>query len=1027
VDENGYIEEVGVQKPGATLEVDAGIGASTLEVSDAYDFEETGGQLDLNGVVYTYVSYDDETSIIALSGTLSVAAAAGDRVLVYPHGEAMYAIVNLDDGEEPPRALIPFDARERFPQGIREEADMESVTISDDSGRWVVTHVDEEPLILDGTYIDPDTMPPATSVPVTVSPTPVVIGGIKVLNVQWPPTDGTDVTIQIHISETSGFTPVLDGPTLAGESQGTGFVVEQMPDGSPLVATYDHDADPDTGEIPKIYYVKLIAYNSAVPAGAAVSPQAEGSLRQIDTPDINTQAIWSGFMYADKLLSGDVDVTMDLTAGGEIAAHGASGEKVSLSGADGFQVIGPTSLGNPTYVHFPVDGRPNIIGGILNANTLMVEGDAVTGQAATFRRTSQIEPGAIFRLNDSIMPPVSAPVVENLVDRITNTATTIGAGDVHVGAGGWLSGEYYWTEHVVSPRANNVYKWNPGTNVVTLVKTGLIYGVRTDLFAQGLTRVSGANGWRVLWKEDGSTTPEVHVSKHDDATWVSTGGINVGTLITQHREAVTIGTDGTDVWVATLDYDVTASYSRARFRKYAAALSSGTPTETINGSGVQYDFNVGATTMRLRGLCVGTFDYPARRFTMMTGQKNYGTTVRTWDTGGTYAGTYDFYPMGTGKPSYISHDGTQFRDMAYISETSRYFHKYSNDKVSSLGQTLHTGYTFYTSTGPKETTLGPQTSPFINNRWKWKVTIATPPAGLAARIYMGTLTGSTNAKLQDTLSTGVTAHTDAGYDSAGAAPPATSTFGSTTPAQIESQEVFTVKIEGVATTSGSATITGTGKFRPWMVGEVFTSSNLDFIGATVVSVAADRNSMVVSENASSTASSLDLTFQNQPKVLLRGDGFARIYELDSLIISGNADVSNAADNLPPLRVGNIDGHHLRIDGNEILAMSDADSRQARVLGASDGSAGGVKLGEGEIVLGFSRGRKDTGTTDASSEVTFNHGLTNTPAGVFLQSFDSKQYTVMARTNVQVTVRARTAAGALTGNGVGVDFMWQCWE
>jgi hypothetical protein len=127
-----------------------------------------------------------------------------------------------------------------------------------------------------------------------------------------------------------------------------------------------------------------------------------------------------------------------------------------------------------------------------------------------------------------------------------------------------------------------------------------------------------------------------------------------------------------------------------------------------------------------------------------------------------------------------------------------------------------------------------------------------------------------------------------------------------------------------------------------------------------------------------------------------------------------------------LRIGNIDGHHLRIDGNEILAMSDTDSRQALVLGASDGSAGGVKLGEGEIILGFNRGRKDTGTTDGSGDIVFSHGLTNLPAGVFLQSFDSKQYTVQARTSTQVTVRCRTAGGAIA-NGVGVDFMWQCWE
>jgi hypothetical protein len=921
VDENGYIENVWMDTPGATLEVDAGIGAGALEVSEAYDFEETGGQLSLNGVVYTYTTYDDETSIITLSGTLSAAAVAGDRVFVYPFGEAMYASVNLDDGEEPIRALVPFEARERFVLGIRDDADMESVTVSDDSGRWVITEVDEEPLLMDLEWADPDTVPPSANVPVTVSPTPVVIGGIRQLNVQWPPTDGTGVTVQVHISETSGFTPVLDGPTLAGESQGTGFVIERMPDGLPLQVTYDHDADPDTGEIPKIYYVKTIAYNDL--STAPVSAQGSGSLRQIDSPDVNVNAVWAGFVYADRMMGGNVDVIMNLTAGGEIAANGAGGEKVSLSGTDGFQVIGPTSLGNPTYVSFPVDGRPNIIGGILNANTLTVEGDSITGQAATFRRNSQVENGATFTLNDSVMSPLSGPVLESVIDETLNATATLATDVNKMGSGVWFSGEYYWVEHALSPRANRVYKWNPGTNVITdLASVG--YGVRTDLFAYGLTKVgSGSNGWRILWAQipgqagvSSSADPELFLSSHADSTFTNLSGVSIGTIPNETQWAHGFGTDGTDMWVATLDHNVTSTTATLRFRKFPAALS-GTPTETVNTT-FGYDIIPPIITWKFRSLCVGNFDLGARKFIVSEGYSS-NSDFDVFSTTGAREVQHDWGQMKQGVGSALSWDGTRFWDMCYNGSTSRLMHKYTTMVLASQTTTIYGNYTFYTSTGPKETVSSPQVVTSLHSRWKWKMTITTPPSGLAARVYLGTASGTTNSKLQATLSTGVTAHTSDAYNASGAAPPTTSTFGSATPARIESQQTTNVVVSAVSRSTSSTTLTGTNKFRPWMVGQTVTGT---FIPAntTIVSVDASRDSAVMSQ-AATLGITDTITFPNQPKLMLRGDGAARIYEVDELIIGGNDDATSNSGNTPPLRIGDVGGSHLRIDDNELIAMS----------------------------------------------------------------------------------------------------------
>jgi hypothetical protein len=135
------------------LSANVAVGAGAFPVYDAYAFEPSGGIVLLNGVTYAYSSVDLENNILSLtdpSAPLS-AQSQDDEVVVVPAGYTKWAMVDLGDGDEGVRALVPFGMRDRLDDGIREEADQESVMLSDASGRWEIVAVDDEIVVITGT------------------------------------------------------------------------------------------------------------------------------------------------------------------------------------------------------------------------------------------------------------------------------------------------------------------------------------------------------------------------------------------------------------------------------------------------------------------------------------------------------------------------------------------------------------------------------------------------------------------------------------------------------------------------------------------------------------------------------------------------------------------------------------------------------------------------------------------------------------------------------------------------------------
>lgn len=144
--EQGTVVEVHLEPARAFLVSDHAIGAGVLLVDDAFPFNENGGsvQVDDGGPIHDYTDVDMDLNTITLTTTLAAAASTDTPIYVYPTGFAKIAIVDLDDGEEPIRALVPGGQKERWEDGIRDQEAQEVVLVDDSTGRWEIVASDQE-------------------------------------------------------------------------------------------------------------------------------------------------------------------------------------------------------------------------------------------------------------------------------------------------------------------------------------------------------------------------------------------------------------------------------------------------------------------------------------------------------------------------------------------------------------------------------------------------------------------------------------------------------------------------------------------------------------------------------------------------------------------------------------------------------------------------------------------------------------------------------------------------------------------
>lgn len=79
----GRVTNVSDDDLGSSLDGDHAVGATTLKVNNAADFDEDGGTLVINDQQIVYTSCDDDTDTITLSEGLAAAADDGDTVSVW--------------------------------------------------------------------------------------------------------------------------------------------------------------------------------------------------------------------------------------------------------------------------------------------------------------------------------------------------------------------------------------------------------------------------------------------------------------------------------------------------------------------------------------------------------------------------------------------------------------------------------------------------------------------------------------------------------------------------------------------------------------------------------------------------------------------------------------------------------------------------------------------------------------------------------------------------------------------------------
>lgn len=298
--EYGTIVDVSTTNVGENLTLDAAAAATTIFVNNADTFNELGGQLTLNGTVYTYTNVAPESGEITLASGLVADAVVDDRAEIHPLKPITTALVDFGIEEsEPVFVTLPHDMAATVADGFYEEAQRPSVLVDERSSGdlYVVDIPATPPAPVDVEITLGDGVPPIAS------PTPVVEGWVGALNVKWAAISGADFPeYEVHISTVNDFTP--DATTLVGTTSATSFTIHSLP--NDLLLAYN-----------TTYYVKVVAYDVDGPAPAG--NQSSAQLMPVTSDDISANYVYGGRIAAPQIDGGEV--TADLLLSGRISTR----------------------------------------------------------------------------------------------------------------------------------------------------------------------------------------------------------------------------------------------------------------------------------------------------------------------------------------------------------------------------------------------------------------------------------------------------------------------------------------------------------------------------------------------------------------------------------------------------------------------------------------------------------------------------------------------------------------------------------
>lgn len=428
----GRIVEILPGIAGSFLEADTLAGVQTLEVSFSGDFAEEGGQVIINGVVYSYDAISSDPDTIHITAPLATDLEGGTPVELYPDASETLAMVapdDLDSSVELAEAVMEHSYKTMFQPQRWESGTGPQVTLDDTYGRWYVVQVhgftaqiNAEDVL--GTIPEEsmsDGIPPAASPVPTLKP--FAIGGIRWTIVALENRDPQKYRV---FAGPTGFTPdssnlVYEGSSLTGSFDKIGDV-SLLPE-DPL------------GVIPE-YVVRVEASDADGPAEAGIGAESlPSSPKRATNQEISSEYGYFGEISVTQLVAGIMEASIILAAD---IMTGSSGARAGLSATDGIVSFDPN--GEPVFSVPIIPDETGHIAAFLRA-ALTATSLTVEDFLALRGVNNEFSKGSITTLATGTTAPQSPPQPSI---GWTNKPLTFGTGLSLNGTGFAVDGSNFW-------------------------------------------------------------------------------------------------------------------------------------------------------------------------------------------------------------------------------------------------------------------------------------------------------------------------------------------------------------------------------------------------------------------------------------------------------------------------------------------------------------------------------------------------------------------------------------------------------
>jgi hypothetical protein len=154
----GLILEVSTVPSGDELASDHAAGVTLLNVTSTEDFDAVnGGYISVNGATYAYTGVDVNNLQLTINPGLAEDALTSDKVLLYPLVVEKWAMVEVQQDEDPVSALVPHALWDRLADGVRDPEQQESARLGVRDGDLVVEDILGSVPVVSGAYIAPET------------------------------------------------------------------------------------------------------------------------------------------------------------------------------------------------------------------------------------------------------------------------------------------------------------------------------------------------------------------------------------------------------------------------------------------------------------------------------------------------------------------------------------------------------------------------------------------------------------------------------------------------------------------------------------------------------------------------------------------------------------------------------------------------------------------------------------------------------------------------------------------------------